>query len=223
VFARGGSQRVKDKNLRKLGNETLLEKSIQSGMKIVSPEQIWVSTDSDPIAGVAQDSGVNVIRRGPELAGNSASEWRAWRHAVEHVQRLCESFTTFLSLPTTAPLRTTEDVLGCLSLLDGSADCVVTATPAKNNPHFNMVVCDDEGMVRPVIGGSVVGSMQEAPRVFDMTTVAYATRPDYILSRENLWDGNVKAYVVPEERALDIDTEWDFRLATLIVEDMRER
>ena len=57
---------------------------------------------------------------------------------------------------------------------------------------------------------------QDAPKNYDITTVAYVSRPDYIMDAENLYDGRVKAVYVPRERAIDIDTELDFFIADAI-------
>ena len=46
-----------------------------------------------------------------------------------------------------------------------------------------------------------------------MTTVAYVVRPEFVMEKEGIFEGNVRTVFVPKERALDIDTDLDFRLA----------
>src|SRR5213075_129536 len=96
-------------------------------------------------------------------------------------------------------------------LLSSDADMVITVTPSARNPYFNMVRLLEDGQARLVIlpGGELHGR-QAAPTVFDITTVAYAARPAFVLRARSLWDGKVRAVVVPTERAADIDTELDF-------------
>jgi CMP-N-acetylneuraminic acid synthetase len=53
-----------------------------------------------------------------------------------------------------------------------------------------------------------------------LTTVAYVTRPDFIRSNNAIWDGRVVGVEIPNERAIDIDTEFDFKIADYL---MRER
>jgi N-acylneuraminate cytidylyltransferase len=52
-----------------------------------------------------------------------------------------------------------------------------------------------------------------------MTTVAYVSSPEFILRNNNLFDGRVKAYKVPNERAIDIDTELDFSIAEFLIKE----
>ena len=61
---------------------------------------------------------------------------------------------------------------------------------------------------------------QDVPTAFDLTTVAYVTRPDFIRSNNAIWDGRVVGVEIPNERAVDIDTEFDFKIADYL---MRER
>ena len=107
------------------------------------------------------------------------------------------------------------DVDGCVQALqDNNADLVITVTPAHRNPYFNMVALDGLGYARRVFEPEdTIHTRQEAPEVFDMTTVVYAARPEYVLHASSIFEGKVKAVVIPPERSLDIDTELDFQIA----------
>ena len=43
--------------------------------------------------------------------------------------------------------------------------------------------------------------------------------PEFILNNNSIWNGNVKGILVPKERAIDIDNEFDFRIAEMLMED----
>lgn len=58
---------------------------------------------------------------------------------------------------------------------------------------------------------------QDAPPVYDMTTVAYVAKPKFIMESKAVFEGRVKAVIIPEERALDIDTELDFKFAEFLM------
>lgn len=60
---------------------------------------------------------------------------------------------------------------------------------------------------------------QDAPPVFDMTTVAYAVSTDFVMQRNGIFEGRVRAVRVPVERALDIDTPFDFRIAEFLMNE----
>ena len=63
---------------------------------------------------------------------------------------------------------------------------------------------------------------QDVPDVFDITTVAYAVRTALIKEADGLFQGKVRAVEVPAERALDIDTPYDFLIAELLAEHLEK-
>lgn len=62
-----------------------------------------------------------------------------------------------------------------------------------------------------------VSRRQDAPKVFDITTVVYATTPEFVLNSYGLFSGKVASIEVPKARAVDIDDIYDFRLAEAII------
>lgn len=217
IFARGGSKGVPRKNVKPLNGIPLIGYAIETARACPSLGEVIVSTDDDEIARVAVDLGARVpFRRPPELATDTASEWMAWRHAIEWSRRNDGDFDAFVSLPATSPFRSVADVEGCIDMLrtDLRADVVATVKKADRSPYFNMVALADDGaaelVIRPKQG---VTRRQDAPVVYDMTTVAYAARPSFVLARGGLFEGRMRVVEVPAERALDIDTMFDFAMA----------
>jgi N-acylneuraminate cytidylyltransferase len=140
--------------------------------------RIIVSTDDPVIAEVARECGAEVpFLRPAELARDDSPEWLAWRHAVDQVG----DFDVFVSLPATAPLRIGADVKACVeTYLRGDCDMVITVRRAERHPSFNMVKLDTEGYPSLVLPLGDITRRQDAPPVYDMTTVAYVTSPGFI-------------------------------------------
>ena len=228
IFARGGSKGVPRKNIRLLAGKPLIAYAIETARASRLIDRVVVSTDDEEIARVAERCGAEVpFRRPPELARDDAPEWLSWQHAIRTVQAQEPALRVgcFVSVPATSPLRAVEDVDACIRLLQASdADLVVTVTPAGRSPYFNMVTLDGDGWARLVMPSApALARRQDAPPVYDMTTVAYAARPEFVLRAASWREGRVKAVVVPRERALDIDTELDFEFAEFMVRRARNR
>ena len=47
----------------------------------------------------------------------------------------------------------------------------------------------------------IIDIRQKAPKVFDMTTVCYVAKPEYVLKNNSLFSGNVKAVKIPKEKS----------------------
>ncbi len=222
IFARGGSKGVPRKNIRPLAGKPLIAYAIETARASHYIDRVIVSTDDEEIAAVAREFGAEVpFMRPAELARDDSPEWMAWQHAIRTMQKqLDEPLRAFVSVPATSPLRAVEDVDACIRLLlESDADVVITVTPAARNPYFNMVVLDEEQTAHLVMTGeAAVHRRQDAPAVYDITTVAYAARPEFILNHHALFEGKIKAVLVPPERALDIDTVLDFQFAEFLLE-----
>lgn len=222
IFVRGGSKGLPRKNIKLLNNKPLLQYSIDTAKKCPSINSIYVSTDDDEIARVAEENGATVIRRPAELASDTSSEWLAWRHAIEWVKKQDGEFDGFVSLPATSPLRSVEDVEKAIAKrVNSKADICISVTPASRSPYFNMVKFVDDDYVRLVNEPTgEVQRRQDAPLVYDITTVVYATTPQFVLNNYGLFSGKVTSIIVPKERAVDIDDIYDFYMAEILLKEV---
>lgn len=221
IFARGGSKGLPGKNIRRLGGKPLIAWSIEHAQAVKRIQRIIVSTDSEAIAEVAREYGAEVpFIRPEELARDDSPEWKAWRHALNYLLEKDGALPeVMLSVPATAPLRLPLDLENCLDEYEkGDADMVITVTDAHRSPYFNMVKTNPDGTVGLVIPPqSVIARRQDSPVVFDMATVAYVARPEFVMDHNAAFEGRVKAVHVPLERSTDIDTLLDFQMAECLL------
>ncbi len=223
ICARGGSKGVPGKNIRPLAGRPLLGWAIHAAKQVDRISRVIVSTDSDEIARVAEEWGAEApFIRPAELAQDDSPEWLVWRHALKYlVEHDQERLDGLVVVPTTAPLRMAQDIENCLDEYEkGEVDVVVTYSDAHRSPYFNMVVTDREGYCSlAVTPETKIIRRQDAPVVYDMSTVAYVARPQFVNENNAMFEGRVRGVYVPPERALDIDTPLDFRIAECLISD----
>ncbi|MDG2228532.1 MAG: acylneuraminate cytidylyltransferase family protein [Gammaproteobacteria bacterium] len=218
IFARGGSKGLPRKNIMELDGKPLLRHSIDVAKEIDEIEDIYVSTDDEEIASIARSARVNVINRPSELAKDDSPEIYSWKHAIQSVNSRENICSKFVSIPTTAPLRKASDIKACMDLFDESTDVVITATESARSPYFNMITIDDNDDAKLFTSESDTFSRrQDVPKTFDVTTVCYVSRPEFILSCTNIFEGKVKAVKIPKERSIDIDDKLDFLVAEMVL------
>src|SRR3989304_557500 len=210
VFARGGSKGIPRKNLRCLAGKPLIGYSIETALQSRYIRRVVVSTEDEEIARVARQYGADVpFMRPAELATDSAPEWFAWQHAIRMINQgpSAEKIDVFVSLPATSPLRSPQDIDACVDLLMASnADAVITVTEAHRNPYFNMVVLDEKQTARIVMADQKKNCRgQDAPQVYDMTTVSKDLIPMIVIYVSRFVKIKVYDQTVPHERAIDID------------------
>ena len=220
IFARGGSKGLPGKNILPFYGKPLIAWSIEQALNIDCIDKVIVSTDSVEIQEVALQFGAEVpFLRPIELSQDATPEWLAWQHALKFIiASTGELPKAFISLPATSPLRKSIDIESCINkYLEGDADIVITTTNARRSPYFNMIKKNlDETCSIINASKNQITRRQDAPEVFDMTTVCYVANPKFILNSNGIFEGRVKAVNVPPERAIDIDTVLDFKIAEFI-------
>jgi CMP-N-acetylneuraminic acid synthetase len=221
IFARGGSKGLPGKNIRHLAGKPLIAWSIEQALAVSRISRVIVSTDSEEIAAVARQHGAEVpFIRPKELARDDSPEWLAWRHALKFLQANEGSLPeVMISVPPTAPLRQSIDLENCLDEFEkGDAEIVITVSEAHRSPYFNMVRAKDDGTVELVMAPrSAISRRQDAPPVYDVATVAYVAKTEFVLAKDSIFEGRVRSVKVPTERAVDIDTLLDFQMAECLL------
>ena len=217
IFARGGSKGIRNKNLMKINRYTLVEHSIIFAKKLNIFENIFISSDSSQILDIGHKRNIKTIKRPKRLSLDNSPEWLAWQHAINYAKKKYNNFDLFVSLPPTAPLRSKTDIVNSIKKIK-SCDAVITYKKSHSNPWFNMVSYEKDNL-KLVNSGKNIFRRQDAPVVFDMTTVAFVLKPEFILNNNSIWDGKVKGTEVPIERAIDIDDQIDLDMARFLYND----
>ena len=225
MFARGGSRGLPNKNLRLLDGKPLIAHSIDAALASRSLDRVIVSTDSPEIASTAREYGADVpFLRPAHLATDHVMERLAWRHAIEEIERLEDRrVDVFVSVPPTCPLRLPSDIDRVIArLLESDADIALTAADCGANPYFNMITIAEDGAadlaIRP---DGHITRRQDAPDVYELTAVAYAARRDGLFGHDSIFDSRTVAVTIPRERAVDIDTEFDLRMAKFLLSEQK--
>ena len=220
IFARGGSKGVKRKNVKTLGDKPLISYSIDSARSNKYIDNVFVSTEDAEIAEIASEYGANIpFIRPVELATDHSPMWGVWQHMMNFFKENNDLPEIMIDLPCTSPFRSDEDISNVLKkLISDDYDAAITVCESKRHPMFNMVTENNDGSLQIAMKPkNPITRRQDGPKIYDIPTLAYAVRTEYIFSASNLFDGKIGAIIVPEERSLDIDTEFDFQLAENII------
>ena len=226
VFARGGSKGLPRKNLQRIGGRTLIECAVDAARASGVVDRLIISTDDEEMAQNAKARGAEVaFMRPAELARDEAPEWLSWQHAARWWLENGGSANDILCcVPPTGPLRSPSDIAACVDALRaGDHDIVLTVTEAARHPSFSMVrFVGGTGVALVDPPAQALHRRQDTNPVYDITPLCYAARMGFILRGSAIFSGRVGAVVVPRERAIDIDTAFDLRIARCIAADAAE-
>ncbi len=222
IPARGGSKGVPGKNLRPVLGKPLVAHAAACGRACPGLDRVVVTTDSPAIAAAAIAAGAEApFLRPAELARDETPMLPVMQHAIAACEaHYGERVRHLVLLDPTGPLREPADLAAVLAMLDDPAtDCVVSASPAHRSPYFNMVR-ENDGYAELVIPpAGAVGRRQDAPMVYDLNTVAWGWKRHALMDEPARLPRRTRLYLVPAERAVDLDSELDF----LILETLMAR
>jgi N-acylneuraminate cytidylyltransferase/CMP-N,N'-diacetyllegionaminic acid synthase len=214
ICARGGSKGVPNKNIRQIGGKPLIAHSVAQAQLSGLFEAIAVSSDSPEILNISKKSGVDhLIFRPQDLASDSAPKLPAIQHCVNEVERISgENFDVIVDLDVTSPLRLTKDIEGAVRLLEEkNVSNVITGCPARRSPYFNLVERDEDDSVRlSKPPEQIITRRQDAPECFDMNASIYVWKREGLIGRKSIFNADTLLFVMPEERSIDVDHEWEF-------------
>ena len=216
ICARGGSKGVPNKNLRTLLGEPLIVHSIRQAQQSGIFAAIAVSSDSDEILQCAEQSGVEyLVERPAELASDLSAKVPAIQHCARTVEeRSGYTFQTFVDLDATSPLRTIDDIVECVRLLEVKGiGNILTVCDSQRSPYFTIVEVNDSGeaFLSKELDPPVV-RRQDAPQCYDMNGSIYVWSRARFFESESLFHPDTLLFEMPEERSRDIDTEFDFEI-----------
>lgn len=226
IFARGGSKGLPRKNILDFNGKPLIAWSIEQALSVPEIDSVIVSTDSREIAQVSEEFGAKALMRPKNLANDSSPELLSWKHALEIISTKHNKLPEiFVSIPATSPLRESTDISNCLYKFgQGDCDLVLTVTASQRNPYFNMVIENSQGFVNLVVKSDTnYIRRQDAPKIYDLTTVCYVASSKFVLRAESIFAGKTKCVKIPHERSIDIDSELDFRIAKFLHSERKSR
>ncbi len=226
IPARGGSERLKDKNISPLCGKPLIAYTIEAALRAKSLSRVFVSTDSERIAEAAETWGAEIVWRSAELATATAPIDDAVRHVVTYLVDK-EGYQTEIAVLMQAniPIRA-EGVINLVvnKLIETGAETVATAYEINQRPEWMKRLVDDR--VVPYMPPSKLYRMQDLEKLYLIDGAVTAIRVDTLMRTRG--DTRVHAYMGQDIRlvlqdriyAIEIDSLDDLWLAECLLRGM---
>ncbi len=221
IPVRGGSKSIPQKNIKLICGQPLVYWAVKAACLCKFVDEVYVATDSDEICSVVKAfvknskyesfTKVRVIGRSAETASDTASTESAMLEFAEQFE-----FDNIALIQATSPMLTPEDLDGGFELLQKEGtDSVISVV----RQYRFLWVEDESGNAY-----SVNYDVFNRPRRQDFDGYLMENGAFYITSRNNLMksgnrvSGNIKAYEMCAESAVELDKPSDW----IIVEDLME-
>ena len=219
IPARSGSKGVRDKNIRNLNGKPLMAYTIAASLESGVFDEVFVSTDSEKYAEIAKEYGANVpFLRSKTSATDTASSWDVVDEVLDEYNKIGKQFDTFCLLQPTSPLRTSFDIKAAYKLFREKASiAVVSVCEAEHSPLWCGHLPENQEFIDFVEPNSIV-QRQAGKKFYRLNGAIYIVDINRFSNERFLYQKGSFAYIMPQTRSIDIDTEIDFMLAELIME-----
>ena len=228
IPARGGSRGIRDKNIRRLGGEPLINHTIEVALE-ANIGRVIVSTDDEVIAEASRRAGADVpFRRPDELASDTAGSLGVVLHALRATSgEVSEGMERSVCLlQPTSPLRSVDDVIGGwqMHLEEGQP---VVGVERIQKPLAWMYRVSENREMQPRFPNEQATRRQEADELYMPNGALYIISEKELRAEQSLIPQGTLAWPMPAERSIDIDDELDWLQAETILRgelaEVRER
>lgn len=215
IPARGGSKGVPRKNIKPLLGKPLIAWTIEAAKQSMYIDSLVLSSEDPEIIQVAKDWGCEApFIRPEELARDETSGMEPVFHALKQLP----GYEYVVLLQPTSPLRQAEDIDACLiECLDPDTPACVSVVETVKSPYW-MYSLNDKGRLDPLLKNNPgYERRQDTPKTFALNGAVYTAKTAFFLEKMAFVTEFTKAYVMPDERSLDMDSELDFVYAELLL------
>lgn len=211
IPARGGSKGVPRKNIRELCGKPLIAWTIEEAQKSKYIDRLILSSEDAEIITVAKEWGCEVpFVRPQELAQDETPGVAPVIHALE---TLPERYDYVVLLQPTSPLRLAKDIDECLELFRKKEDVIcVSVTEPEESPYWMYKITEKNALKSLITDENKAVRRQDLPKVYVLNGAIYISKSSQLLKAKNFVFDGARAYIMPKERSIDIDDEWDLHL-----------
>ena len=220
VPARGKSKGIKNKNLKKIKNLSLVEHAGNIIKKINWIDFAIISSDSKKIIKTAKKSNLECLFKRPKIiSGDMISDYQVVKHALKTTEKKKrKKIDIILLIQPTSPLRKTyhiEDVIK--KIVDEKLDSVwsVSKVNFKFHPLKQLMIKNNRLVYFDKRGKNIIARQQLSNTYFRNGAV-YAISRNCVIKKKNLLGNKSAAYVI-NSRQISIDTLEDLKKASKLI------
>lgn len=216
IPARGGSKRVKGKNILKIHGTPLLAYTINQAHAWGKLDEIYVNSDDSDILECAKQYRAEPYSRPKELAVDTAKVIDVIKEQISSLT-FSNDMELIIMLPT-CPLRTVEDIEEAYRLFvdNGRAHPVVSMTEYEKAPEQAFFI-NKEGILELKFPEGYSSRSQDHGPSYRYNTAIIITTTGLFLEQSDIVGSSSIPYVMPYERSIDIDYIYHVQLIELIM------
>jgi CMP-N-acetylneuraminic acid synthetase len=191
IPARAGSKGIKNKNLRKINNTSLVENTFRLASKLKNIDDIIVSTDSKKIIKISKKFKKikSPFIRPKHLASDNSKMNDVVMHAINFLKKK-KSYDYVVILQPTSPFRKLREVNKIINFTKkNKIKSLFSVTESWQHPS-EFIEINNNGKMKN-INSNVGSNRQNYKKVYFINGAVYMIKIDYFLKNKNLLQMNL--------------------------------
>jgi CMP-N,N'-diacetyllegionaminic acid synthase len=225
VPARMGSKRVIGKNTRLLAGKPLCQYAIDAALGAKRLDRVIVSSDDEQVLDVARRAGEDLpLLRPAELAHDTSPAVDYVFHALAELEARGEGpYDAVCIIPSSSPFTLSKDVDATIELfLRSGAETAVSVVQLDHAVHpFKMKVMEGDRLLPYIEEERGRMAAHELPKIFVRNCSVYVSRRSVFFDYRQIVGSDMRGYVMPSERSMDINIEQDLLFAEFLMSRAR--
>ena len=222
IPARGGSKGILRKNIKPLNGKPLIYYTIDIARSLVDDSCICMTSDDDEIISVTEAYGLKVpFKRPAYLSTDNMGTYDVLLHALDYYEAQGEKIDVIVLLQVTSPFRLTSHLSEALDLYSDDIDMVVSVKETAVNPYYNCFEENCDGYLRASKGDGNLTRRQDAPPAYEYNGSIYIINVKSLKSKNMSAFEKVIKYQMPSEYSVDIDNPFDWKIAELMINELK--
>jgi CMP-N,N'-diacetyllegionaminic acid synthase len=219
VPARAGSKRLPGKNLLDLCGKPLIRWTLEAALESKMIDSLVISSDDNEILAEGERLGLRTIRRPEYLASDTATTFDVLVHTLECLAEEDIRPERLMLLQPTSPLRGAQDIREAVQCMDDTkAESIISVCPCEHSPLWSGTLGPEGGMDQFLRPELLNQRSQDLPTFYRLNGAIYIARTENFLEKQGFFMPNSKAYIMPIDRSVDIDTYIDFKQCEFLLE-----
>ena len=222
IPARGGSKRLPRKNILDFCGKPLIAWTIEAALKSKYVDHVVVSTDDNDISNISSQYGADVpFIRPNNISLDHSNLVEVVEHALKKLEESGCHYEYVILLQPTSPFRTSKHIDAAVELLvKKNSSAIISVTKAINNPLWANTIPENGSMDNFIQENIKNKRSQDLPIFYELNGAIYLINSRKILEENTFFlKKGVFSYEMDRISSIDIDTNYDFLIASLIAEN----
>lgn len=213
IPAKGQSSQIKNKNLLRLGNKTLVEIAIISSVKSKKIHHTYVSSESNKILNLAKKYPCTCVKRSKKLSTKNAKGIDVIKNFLRNLDNKIKKINpTVVILQPTSPLRTLVQINKAIKIFnEKNLKFLMSVSKNKSTPFKDMIIKNSK--LYPIFDqNNLSRNRQSFPQTYKPNGAIFIFKFKEFLNKNSFYN-NSHPFIMSDISSIDIDNLNDYKLA----------